>query len=426
MTDDRANWAGSYSFRAERIVAARDAAEVQALVRETVAHGGRMRALGTRHSFTDLADTRGTLVTLVGADPRFELDAAAGTVSVGAGVRYGVLALWLEERGWALRNMGSLPHISVGGATATGTHGSGDGNPILTDAVEALQYVGADGELRTVRRGDDDFAALAVGLGAFGIVTRLTLRLRPTFRMRQDVYRGLAWDALLAGFDDITAAGYSTSVFTRWDADEPSLVWVKRELATDEDPVPDVLEGAVRDGSSRGAILDDIGDNVTEQGGVPGPWLLRLPHFRLDATPSNGDELQTEYFVPRADAVAALEAVRALGERIRPHLIVTELRTVARDGLWLSGAYERDALGIHFTWRNEPAGVRGVLPAIEEALAPFGARPHWGKLHLFDAERIAAVHPRLADARAVFERLDPDAVFSAPHLERLGIRLPAR
>lgn len=419
MSDDRANWAGSYRFRAPHIVAAADAADVQ----RVVTAGGRVRALGTRHSFTDLADTTGTLVHLLEAPAGFELDEDRGTVTVGAGVRYGVLALWLEERGWALRNMGSLPHISIGGATATGTHGSGDANPVLTDDIVAIEYVGADAAVRTVRRGDPDFAAIAVGLGAYGIATRLTLGIRPSFRMRQDVYRGLGWDALLGSFDEITSSGYSTSVFTKWEPEEAGQLWVKRELVTDDDLVPDAMAAALRDPLSRRTIVDDIGDNVTEQG-TAGPWLLRLPHFRLDATPSNGDELQTEYFVDRADAVPALEAVRGLVERIRPLLLVSELRTAAQDELWLSGAHRRDTLTIHFTWRNDLAGVRAVLPALEDALAPFGARPHWGKVHGFDAERLAAVHPRLADARAVFERVDPEGVFSSAHLERLGVRAP--
>lgn len=419
MTDDRANWAGSYRFRAPRIVAAADAADVRRLV----AAGGRVRALGTRHSFTDLADTTGTLVHLLEASAGFELDEDRAAVTVGAGVRYGVLALWLEERGWALRNMGSLPHISIGGATATGTHGSGDANPVLSDSILAIEYVGADAAVRTVRRGDPDFASLAVGLGAYGIATRLTLGIRPSFRMRQDVYRGLGWDALLGSFDEITASGYSTSVFTKWEPQEAGQLWVKRELVTDDDLVPDAVAAALRDPVNRRTIVDDIGDNVTEQG-TPGPWLLRLPHFRLDATPSNGDELQTEYFVDRGDAVPALEAVRGLVERIRPLLLVSELRTIAQDELWLSGAHGRDTLAIHFTWRNDLPGVLGVLPAIEDALAPYGARPHWGKVHGFDAERLAAVHPRLADARAVFERLDPDGVFTSRHLELLGVRAP--
>jgi xylitol oxidase len=135
-----------------------------------------------------------------------------------------------------------------------------------------------------------------------------------------------------------------------------------------------------------------------------------------------GEELQSEYFVARADAVPALSAVRELAASIDPHLLVTELRTFAADRLWLSGAYERDVLAIHFTWKMDPAGVRGVLPAIEASLRPFHARPHWGKLHLFTAADIARVHPRLQDARRLFALTDPDRRFSNAHLERLGIR----
>ncbi len=411
------NWAGTHTYTAPRIVEASSVDEV----RRAVAGSGPVHALGTRHSFTDLPDTAGTLIDLAGLSGGFALEPAASgatAVRVAAGTRYGVLALWLEERGLALHNLGSLPHISVGGATATGTHGSGDGNGVLTSAVRGIRYVGADAELHEVRRGDDDFAALAVGLGAFGVITELTLEVRPTYRVRQDVYVGVSWDAALERFDEVTAAGYSVSVFTRW-GDSVGDVWVKTRLDTDEDPVADTLldGGRVVEANPLQGLPD-----LTELGGVPGPWMLRLPHFRLDGTPSFGDELQSEYFVDRADAPAALRAVRALAPLIEPHLFVSELRTAASDDLWLSGAYQRDFLAIHFTWKNDPAGVITVLPLIEQALAPFSARPHWGKLHAFDAAAIARVHPKLADARAVFERLDPDGRFANAHLRRVGVR----
>ncbi len=413
------NWAGTYDFTAPRLETAGTVADVQRLVRG----GGRVHALGTRHSFTDIADTTGTLIDVTALEG-IVLDEAACTVTVAAGIRYGVLALWLEERGWALHNLGSLPHISVGGATATGTHGSGNRNGVLTTAVRGIRNVGVDGELTTVTTDDPDFAALAVGLGAFGVIVSVTLAVEPSFRMRQDVYRGLEWDALLDGFEEITGAGYSVSVFTRWDADDAGHIWVKTRLDSDDDPVADTLAGATRDPVVAEPIIPELGDNITPQGGVPGPWMLRLPHFRLDATPSAGDEMQSEYFVARADAPAALRAVRAQADRIRPHLLVSELRTGATDDLWLSPAYQRDFAAIHFTWRNDPVGVGGVLPDIEAALEPFDARPHWGKVHRFDADRLAAAYPRLADARAVFERLDPEGRFVNSHLERVGVRLP--
>jgi xylitol oxidase len=404
-------WAGTHVFAAPRLVEAQSVVEVQ----RALAAGGSVRALGTRHSFHDLADTDGTLVTVTGipADPA--LDESRREVTVGAGTRYGVLARWLEDRGWALHNLGSLPHISIGGATATGTHGSGHGNGGLATAIRAFDYVDATGALVTVRAGDPDFPVLAVGLGAFGIVTRVTLAIEPSYRMRQDVSAGLTWDAFLADPDAVTGAAYSVSVFTTWVDDKVGDIWVKSRL----DAVGAIAGARPREQT---AALVGSTDNLTPQLGVPGAWCDRLPHFRLDSTPSNGDEIQTEYFVARSDAVGALSAVRALGSDIHPHLMVSELRTVAADDLPLSGAFGRDTLAIHFTWANHPEAVRELLPRIEAALAPFGARPHWGKWHTMDAAAIAAVVPRLAEARAVFERLDPDARFANAHLRRLGVR----
>ncbi|MDY0908410.1 D-arabinono-1,4-lactone oxidase [Microbacterium sp. CFBP9034] len=407
------NWAGTYDYTAPRIVAAWSEADVI----RAVAGDGPVHALGTRHSFTDLPDTSGTLIDLAGLEGGFAL--RDGEVRVAAGTRYGVLATWLDERGLALHNLGSLPHISVAGATATGTHGSGDANGVLTTAVRGIRFVDADGEVREVRSGDPDFAALAVGVGAYGVVVSLDIETRPSYRMRQDVYRDVSWDAALGALDTVTGAGYSVSVFTRWEPRTVGFVWVKSRLDADDDPVPDALLDGVLDIDAEplGGLAD-----VTRLRGEPGPWMLRLPHFRLDGTPSFGDEIQSEYFVPRSAAPAALRAMLALGDVIRPLLFVSELRTASADELWLSPAFGQDVLAIHFTWHNDPVGVAAVLPRIEEALAPFGARPHWGKRHAFDRAAIERVHPRLSDARAVFERIDPRGRFVNAHLERVGLR----
>jgi xylitol oxidase len=408
-------WAGTHTFAAPRLVNATSIEQVQDAVRGRV---GRVRALGTRHSFHDLADTDGTLITVTDVDPAPVLDESLRTVEAGAGIRYGELALWLEERGWALHNMGSLPHISIGGATATGTHGSGDELGNLSTAVRGIEYIGADGERHSVTTTDPDFAGHVVHLGAYGIVTRLTLVVEPTFDLRQDVYSGVPWDSVLDDLEGVTGSAYSVSVFARWTDEAVAVIRKTRLNAGVEPDLPDEWRG----GSRLVAPMIIDADNWTEQAGVPGAWLHRLPHFRLDATPSVGDEIQTEYFVPREHGAAALHAVRRLGDRIDPHLVVTELRTMAADQLSLSGAYERETLAIHFTWMPHPDAVAALLPAIESALEPFGARPHWGKWHRFDAERLAAVHPRIDDARDLFERLDPDGVFSNAHLERLGVR----
>jgi alditol oxidase len=403
-------WAGTHTFGATQLINATTTEQVQQVVSASTA----VRALGTRHSFNDLADSTGTLVSLTGVEPTVDIDEAAMTATVSAGTSYGVVARMLNDRGWALHNMGSLPHISVGGAIATATHGSGMANGNLATAVRGLEFVTATGELATVVTGDDGFDGMVVGLGAFGVTTAVTLAIKPAFAMRQDVFRGLPWEAFLENVPAVMGAAYSVSVFTDWIATDIEQVWVK-SLA--ETSVPDELFGARRDTDSRSQLIDGVA-NVTEQGGAVGPWMLRLPHFRLDATPSAGDEIQTEYFVAMADAREALLAVRALAEHIAPLLLITELRTVAADTLWLSTAYARESLAIHFTWKNQPAEVWALLPAIEAALAPFGARPHWGKVNRVAAPVYSEQYARLSQFRELAEHWDPGHKFRNAALDR--------
>jgi xylitol oxidase len=421
------NWSGTYQFTAQKVIAARSIGEVQ----RAVANGGRVRALGTGHSFNDLADNGATLVSVTGIAPDPVIDEAGGTVTVGAGASYGVLAAWLQDRGVALGNMGSLPHISIAGATATGTHGSGSGNQVLSAQVAGLEYVAADGELRRADRSTPGFDGMAVGLGAFGIVVRVTLDIQPSYLVRQDAYTGLPWDRALADLGAIMDAAYSVSLFTDWSGDSLRAAWVKRRVPAAPDAAPDAAApddtpeeffGARREpGPVR--FIEAPADNLTELG-TAGPWSQRLPHFRLDSTPSNGDEIQSEYFVERRHGAAALEAVRRRAAGITPLLMISEIRATAADRLWLSGSYGRETMAIHFTWRNDPAAVDTVLWDVEAALEPFAARPHWGKVSHVTAARVAGLYPRVGDARALFERLDPDGRFAGARLERLAVREP--
>lgn len=395
------NWAGNITYRAREVVRPRS---VDAL-RQLVADRDRVRALGSRHSFNDLADGPGTLVSL--EELPDEIVVTGQQVSVPAGVRYGVLASFLQERGLALPNMASLPHISVAGAIATGTHGSGDGNGCLSTAVAGLELVTSSGGLRTLWRGDPEFAGSVVALGALGVVTRVTLDVRPTFEVRQQVYPSVPWSTVAGELATVFASGYSVSVFTDWVGD--AQVWVK-SLAPVELPYTPA-EGPVHmlPGESVAA--------VTEQGGVPGPWLDRLPHFRLGHKPSAGAELQSEYLLPRESAPEALTRLREMGPRIAPLLQITELRTVAADGLWLSPAGGRDVLGVHFTWKLDVPGVLGLLPSLEAVLLPLGARPHWGKL--FHTTEVGALYPRWADFLELRAHHDPAGKFANSFLDRL-------
>ncbi len=417
MTAELRNWSGTYRFTAQEVIHAHTVGGVQ----RAVAAGGRVRAIGTRHSFNDLADNGARLVSVAGiaADP--VIDDAGCTVTAGAGMTYGALAAWLQDRGWALGNLGSLPHISVGGATATGTHGSGSRNMILSAAIAGLDYVAADGELRHVSRADPDFDGMPVGLGAFGIVVRVTLDIEPSYLVRQDAYTALPWDRVLAELEDVMSAAYSVSLFTDWSGPSLRAAWVKRRVASPDDAaVPEEFFGARREpGPVR--FIDAPADNLTILG-VPGPSAERLPHFRLDATPSNGDEIQSEYFVDRRHGADALAAVRRRAKLITPLLMISEIRATAPDRLWLSGSYGRETLAIHFTWRNAPDAVDAAVAEVEAALAPFAARPHWGKVSGIQPDQVAELYPRLGDARALFERLDPEGRFGNDRLERLGVR----
>ncbi|CAL9590854.1 FAD-binding protein [Streptomyces sp. enrichment culture] len=408
MSSTLTNWAGNVTFRARRLVAPASVEEL----RELVAGSRAVRALGTRHSFNTIADTAGDLVSTARLPRVLDIDPRARTVTVSGGTRFGEMTGRLHEAGLALHNLGSLPHISVAGACATGTHGSGDGNGTIASAVRAVTYVRAGGELVTTRRGDEDFAGSVVALGALGVVTELTLGLVPAFDVQQWVYEGLPLSALRENFDEVMSAAYSVSLFTRWQGGAIDQVWLKRRV---EESGPaagaDRWLGARRAGGPRHPVPGMAADACTPQGGLPGPSPLRLPHFRLEHTPSSGDESQSEYFVAREDAVAAFDALHAVRESFAPHLRVGEIRSVAGDDLWLSPAQGRDSVAFHFTWLPEPEAVGRALTVIEEALAPFAARPHWGKLFSTEPEALRGLYPDHGRFVELMKRRDPAGVF---------------
>ncbi|PPH04282.1 FAD-binding protein [Rathayibacter sp. AY1C1] len=409
----RSNWAGTYEYRAAAIIEPESVEEVQRLVRENE----RVRALGSRHSFNSLPDTPGALLHLgrLASDP--VIDAEASTVTVGGATRYGVVAAHLHSNGYALHNMGSLPHISVAGAIATGTHGSGDRNANLSSAVSALELVTADGSLRTIRRGEPGFEGVVVGLGAFGIVTRVTLDIQPTFDVRQDAFVDLPWERVLDDFDAITSSAYSVSLMTHWSSPIVEQLWLKTKVAAGSVADVDATHlGAVAASASLFAVSEGVDSNLNPFGGSVGPWSERLPHFRLDREPSAGDEIQSEYMVPRANVREAIVALRAIGERIDDVLLITELRTMAGDDQWLSPAGGRDSVGVHFTFKKDRAGVDAVLPAVEGALLPLGARPHWGKHFLAGADEIAPLYPHLEEWRTLRSEWDPSGRFASDFL----------
>ena len=400
------NWAGNYIYKAQKLHRPTTLEQVQ----EIVANAANVHVLGSRHSFNGIADSS-ELISLENLPADVVVDHTAHTVSLSGGVRYGDLAKTLNNEGLALHTMASLPHISVAGAVATATHGSGVTCGNLATAVAGLEIVTSRGERIKVTRGDPDFEGMVVGLGALGAVTRITLDVQPAYEVKQRVFEGLSWKALYDHFDEITSCGYSVSVFTRW-GETNEMVWVKSRM--DE---PDRIEneenlfGAVAATVNRHPIIELDPASCTPQLGRPGLWSDRLPHFRMDFTPSLGEEIQSEYLFPRRHALAAIEAVRSLRERMRPILLVSEIRRVAADRLWMSTSYEEDSVAIHFTWKREPEAVQEMVAAIEDALAPFEAHPHWGKVFHMDATRIAPLYRRHDDFVHLIERLDPRGAF---------------
>lgn len=409
MAGRMTNWAGNVRFAARRLHRPSTVDEL----RRVVERSNRVRALGTGHSFSRVADSPGDLVTVAGLPPSVQIDAERASVTVAAGVRYGDLAAHLHAAGYALRNLGSLPHISVAGACATGTHGSGDRNGSLATALSAIELVTADGELVRLSRADRErFRGAVVGLGALGVVTRLTLDIVPTFDMAQYVYEGMPRARLDEHFADIVASAYSVSLFTSWTSSGIDQVWLKHRV--------DEVGSCTARHSWMGATLADgprhpvaamPAVNCTAQLGVPGPWHTRLPHFRMEFTPSTGDELQSEYLLPRHLAVEALSEIDRIRDRVAAVLQVSEIRTVAADDLWMSPSYQRDSVAIHFTWIRDEPTVAPVIAAVEDRLAPFEPRPHWGKLFGMGTEVVRGRYERLADFQRLVREFDPAGKF---------------
>uniref|UniRef100_A0A7V4XRB6 FAD-binding protein n=1 Tax=Acidobacterium capsulatum TaxID=33075 RepID=A0A7V4XRB6_9BACT len=416
----RTNWAGNYRYKAAELTTPRSITELQ----DCVATAERCKALGTRHSFQNIADTPGTQISLEHLQG-IALDRTASQVTVEAGVRYGELAAWLDAQGYALHNLASLPHISVAGACATATHGSGLHNGNLATAVAAVEMVTADGTIRRFARDEnrEAFEGAVVSLGALGVAARLTLDVQPSFQVAQTVYSSLPFAVLQDHLLDIYGAGYSVSLFTDWREARATQVWVKQRVKAETRTALNAEFFGAR------AMTEDVHPiegheavHCTPQMGVAGAWHERLPHFRLQFTPSSGAELQTEYFVALEDAYAALCAVEKLKERIAPLLLVSELRVIAADDLWMSMNYRRASFALHFTWKPEWEQVRRVLPAIEAALEPFSVRAHWGKLFTLPPEKLAARYARIDDFRTLMRECDPRGKFQNAFLAPLGSR----
>lgn len=414
----RTNWSGNFHYSTDHVYAPKSVADVQAIVHEAA----KLKPLGSRHCFNNIADSRFAQISMRGLDA-IELNEAERTVRVGAGIAYGKLAPMLDAKGFALHNLASLPHITVAGSIATATHGSGIGNGNLATQVSGLQIVTADGGILELSRGKDaDFGAAVVHLGALGVITAVTLDLVPAFAATQTVYENLSFDQLEGNLDRIMGAGYSVSLFTTWQGNRATQVWIKNKVAPGVTPpvyasLPRDFYGATLQKAKLHPLAGVPAQNCTEQMGSVGRWYERLPHFKMEFTPSSGEEIQSEFFVPREHAYGAIRAVEELRDQITPHLMITEFRTIAADRLPMSMASGRESFALHFTWKRESTAILQILPAIEARLAPFHARPHWGKVFTMQPAVLQGLYSRLGDFKALAQRLDPKGKFRNEYLD---------
>ena len=411
----RKNWAGNYEYKAENLYSPKSVEEVQALVKKL----DKQKALGSCHCFNNIADSPMNQISTQNLNKVISIDEKANTMTVEAGARYGQFAPQLDKKGFALHNLASLPHISVAGACSTATHGSGVKNGNLATAVRGLEFVNANGDVVNLSRDKDGetFNGAVVGLGALGIITKVTLDIQKTYQVRQDLFQDLPLQSLKDHFDDILSSGYSVSLFTDWQNQNISQVWIKRRVEADTKPMAADFYGAKAATKNLHPITKLSAENCTEQMGVAGPWYERLPHFKMGFTPSSGEELQTEYFIPRENALDAILALEKKGSLIFPQLMITEIRTIAADNYWMSPCYKQDCVAIHFTWKQNPAEVILILPVLEAELAPFNPRPHWGKVFTMAPLVIHERYEKLPDFLQLIKNYDPQGKFRNAYLD---------
>jgi len=414
--DKLKNWAGNVEYSTGQLYAADSVEQVKNFVKREE----KFKVLGTRHCFNKIADSTDHFLSVKKMDKVVALDPNARTVTLEAGMTYGQLCPYLDSKGFALHNLASLPHISVAGACSTATHGSGDGNGNLATAVSALEFVTASGDTVRLSRSRDGetFHGAVVGLGALGVITKITLDIQPSYQMRQYVYENLPFAELKQHFDAIMSSAYSVSLFTDWQEQRVNEVWLKSRIEPGErDRAARKFFGAKPATRNLHPIAELSAENCTPQMGIPGPWYERLPHFRMGFTPSAGKELQSEYFVPRRHAVEAILAVERLHDQVGPHLLISEIRSIAADNLWMSTCYKEPRVTIHFTWKQDWPAVSKLLPIIERELAPFDVRPHWGKLFTISPEKLHS-YQKLPDFIELCRQYDPKGKFRNDFLNR--------
>lgn len=398
------NWSRNVEFQDLAYLQPSSLQELQEVIRENE----RIRVRGTAHCFNQIADTSAVSVNLSHMPEVIEIDGRVPSVTVSAGMTFGQLAPRLNQEGWALSNLASLPHISIAGSVATGTHGSGITNQNLANQILSLHVVLEDGTLKKISKGEELFDPLVVGLGLGVVVYKYEMKIEKTFNIRQVIYEEISRIELQRDFDSIMSSAYSVSYFTDWSNLGRGNLWCKFRAS---EIIPDSIAGSKKANQKYHPIPSFNPEACTDQLEIPGPWHERLPHFKLEFTPSAGDEIQSEFFLDIKDASDAISALEKIASEIYPLLWISEIRTIAADNLWLSGSYHRTTAAIHFTWKRSDA-IYPLIKKIETLLSQFAYRPHWGKAFFARPDYLKRVFPQVDEFKKVIMGLDPSQKFS--------------
>ena len=423
------NWAGNQTCAPFALERPSTESELVHIVKEAAAHDRRVKVVGAGHSFTPIACTDGHLIDLSDYGRVLEHDAAAGTVTVQAGISLSTLCDELDRLGLALENMGDIAYQSIAGATSTATHGTGTAFGNLATQIVGLRLITGDGSVVDCSPSEnaDVLDVARVGLGALGVVSTVTLRCPPAFRLHA-IEKPVPVDDVLADFDGFMDSADHVEFYwipqTRW-------ALTKRNRRTDE---PIAARGRAKE------FLDDI---VLGNGGfglmcrLGRRWPRAIPQLakRIPTGPSTveytdrSDKVFTsprlvrfyemEYAIPREAVPEALNRVRALVDRMNvPISFPVEVRVVASDDIPLSTAHGRKTgyIAVH-VYRGTPYDQ--YFQGVEAIMNDYEGRPHWGKMHFQSAETLAPRYPRWGAFQAMRDQLDPERRFTNPYLDRV-------
>jgi xylitol oxidase len=401
------NWAGNLTFSAKEFIEIDNISKLQ----QVVSNSQGVKVLATGHSFNAIGDTKYTLISLKNLSNGIEIDSQNAQALIPAGMSYADAARYLESNGWAFSNMASLGEVTIAGAISTGTHGSGSNNGVLSTSVVGLEIVLGSGELITIDESNsEEFAGFVISLGSLGVFTKIKMKIVPSFSVKQFVYENIGIQAVAENFDTVFNSAYSVSYFSNWAKNSTGQIWMKFLDDSSSDNLSDNWLGANQAKAKQHPVKINNPDPCTDQLGISGKWLYRLPHFKLDSSPASGDEVQTEYLVDRKYVNEYIQDLRTIGDEIAPRVYATEIRTIKSDELWLSGAYQRETVGFHFTWKKSDTLV-DFLPRIEEILGKHDGRPHWAKLFSVKSDELSARYPKYSNFEALLKKYDPKKKF---------------